>query len=380
LASSKEERFSELEPYSQRGGFMKIVFVALALSLLSLELAHGGGRPELANVQEVAVEQIGAIAIRYRSGSVVLQRHDSDTVVVREYLSANNSDFFAGIAHSGNALVIEAGRRPLAGAFRARLEVSIPASFGNVEIKSSSGSVEIRGEFFVSSFDIESSSGRVSVDSVTAGEVSIRSSSGRISVNSVAADRISIRSSSGSIELGSVNRAAGIGAEGLGENAASSVSVASSSGRVSADSIAAGRVSIHSSSGRISVNSVAANMLSVNSSSGAIELGMVSGTADIESSSGSVRGTFTENAGNVSIATGSGSVTVGLPRSLDFNFSSRSSSGSLRTPFDDRLSRPLTDRNSAQGVVLGGNVPGAEIGRDIDIRTRSGSIRVNWVN
>jgi len=359
---------------------MKIAFAALALSLLSLELAHGAGRPELANAQEIAPERIGAIVIHYRSGSVVLQRHNSNTIVVREYLSISDSNFFADIARSGNALVIEAGRRPLTGTFQARLEVFIPASIKDAEIRSSSGRVEILGGHVFSSLDVESSSGRVSVDSVSADEVNIRSSSGRISVNSIDANRIDIRSSSGAIELGAVNRAAGASAEALGENATSLFSVRSSSGRVSADSIAAGRVNIQNSSGRISVNSVTANMLSANSSSGAIELGMVSGSADIGSSSGRVHSTFTENAGNVSITTGSGSVTLGLPRALAFNFSSRSSSGSLRTPFDDRLFRPLADRNSAQGVVGSGSALGGEISRNVDIRTRSGSIRVNWVN
>jgi len=325
---------------------MRTAIFVLAFSVLSLELAHAGGRPELVNAQEVALDQIYAITIRYRSDDIILLRHDSDTLVIREYMSTNNSDLFAVITRSGNELVVTGGHRPVTfGAFRTRIEISIPASNRSIAISSSSGDIVASGEHSASAFHIESSSGRVVANSVTADSVSIGSASGRITANSLTASRVNIESSSGRIAVGSIT---------------------------------AERTTIESSSGGIALGIINGDV-SVRSASGNIELDMAGGAVDISSSSGRVRGTLAGTAGDVSIVTTSGGVTLNLPQSLPFNFSSRSSSGSLHTPFDERLFRPLTDRHSAQGVIRNG-ASEDDIQRSIDIRTGSGSIRVNWVN
>jgi len=321
---------------------MKIVIFVIALCALSLEPAHAGGRPELVNAQEIALDQIHAITIRYQSDNIILLRHDSDTLVIREYMSTNNSDLFAVITRYGNELVVAGGHRPMTfGAFGTRIEISIPASNRHVSISSSSGDIVASGDHSASSFHIESLSGQVVINSITTdGVLSIGSASGRITANAVMADMVNIESSSGRIAVGSVT---------------------------------AERASIESSSGAIALGTINGDVF-VRSGSGNIELDMANGAVDIRSASGRVRGTLAWNVGDVSIETASGGVTLNVPQGLAFNFSSRSSSGSLQTPFDYRLFRPLTDRHSAQGVIGAGDVY-----RNIDIRTRSGSISVNWI-
>jgi len=325
---------------------MRATIFVLVFLALSLELVHAGGRPELVNTQEIALDQIYVITIRYRSDDIILLRHDSDTLVIREYMSTNNSDLFAVITRSGNELLITGGHRPVTfGAFGTRIEISIPASDRGIAVSSSSGDIVASGEHIASSFNIETSSGRIVANSVTAGSIGMGSGSGRITANSVTADVVNIESSSGRIAVGSIT---------------------------------ADRARVQSASGGIALGTVNGDV-SVRSTSGSIELDMANGAVNIRSSSGRVRGTLAGNAGNVSIETISGGVTLNLPQTLAFNFSSRSSSGSLHTPFDDRLFRPLTDRHSAQGVI-GGGASEDDLQRSIDIRTGSGSIRVNWVN
>ena len=312
---------------------MKAMLFIITFSMLSLNLAHGRGaaneeaEEELVNKREIPIGQINTIAIHYRSEAVTLLRHNSDTIVIREYMSRNDSDFFAKLTHSGNELIIT-GRRPMQwlSPFRSRVEISIPASDKNVTIRTSSGRIKVLGEHTVSLLEIESSSGRISVNSVTA-------------------DRVKIETSSGTIAVGSIN----------------------------------GDVSVRSSSGRIELNQVFGS-LTANTTSGRIELDKVSGTVDISSSSGAIRCTVTENAGDISITTSSGGVVLNLPNNFAFNFLSRTSSGMLHTPFTDQLAIPLADRNTVQGVIVGDNIYAGQIHRNINIRTSSGSVRVNWAD
>ena len=326
---------------------MRATVFVLVLFALGLEPADAGGRPELVNAREIPLDQVYVITIRYRSDDIILLRHDSDTLVIREYMSTNNADFFAVVTRSGNELIVTGGHRPVTfGAFGTWIEISIPASDRSVSISSSSGDIVASGEHVASSFRVETSSGRIVANSVRADSVGMGSASGRITANSVTADLVNIESSSGRIAVGSIR---------------------------------ADRANVESSSGGIALGTVDGDVF-VRSTSGNIELDMAGGAVDIRSSSGRVRATLARNAGDVSIRTTSGGVALNLPRGLAFNFSSRTSSGNLHTPFDDRLFRPLTDRNSVQGVIGGDGVPHGDIDRNVDIRTGSGSIRMNWVH
>jgi len=337
----------------------------ITFSVLSLNLAHGRGaaEEELVNKREIPTDQINTIVIRYRSEAVTLLRHNSDTIVIREYMSRNNSYFFANVTHSGNELIIT-GRRPMQWLFpfRSRVEISIPASNRNVTIRTSSGRIKVLGEHTVSSLEIESSSGRVSVNSVTADRVKIETSSGTITVGSINGD-VSVRSLSGRIELNQVS---------------GSLTANTSSGVFSSATVN-GNIDIRTNSGNIVIGSIDGNV-SARTTSGRIELDKVNGTVDISSSSGVIRCTVAENAGDISITTSSGGVVLNLPNNFAFNFLSRTSSGMLHTPFTDQLAIPLADRNTVQGVIVGDNIYAGQIHRNINIRTSSGSIRVNWAD
>jgi DUF4097 and DUF4098 domain-containing protein YvlB len=106
----------------------------------------------------------------------------------------------------------------------------------------------------------------------------------------------------------------------------------------------------------------------------------VNGAIDAKTASGGIRCTAAENAGDISITSSSGSVVLNLPRNFPFNFSSKTSSGSLRTPFPDRLFSPVSDRKLIQGVIDNDNTSRNQIENNINIMTGSGSIRINWID
>jgi len=350
---------------------MRIAFFAFVFSTLTILQACASGAADdgrLVNEQEIAIGQINAIAVHYGSDSVAFLRHDSPSIIVREYIDRNDSALFADIRLAGNTLVVTGGRRPVTlmpfsiGPVRGHVEIFVPQAIMAIEITTSSGSIAIPDAHNVASFTVSNSSGRIRANSITADSVVMGNSSGGISINNIVADSVRIGSSSGAIEARSIE--------------AGAADIKNSSGRITIDSLVAESAVVRTSSGRIGIDSIASGGAEINSSSGSIALGRIEGSARIGSSSGGVRGALGMGAGNVFISTTSGSVTLDLPRSLSFDFLSRSSSGSLRTSFDDRLFSSVSDRRLVQGSIGDDN----EAQRTIEITTSSGSRRVNWVN
>jgi len=306
---------------------MSFVFVLTALVLVS---AFGSGifQMRLVNEQEIALSQINSIEIRYRFENIAFYSHNSDTLIIKEYMTENNSGYFAKINNSGNNLVVEAGNRPFIGfgTFRVKIEVYIPISNKNITLKTSSGKIEGTGVYNASSINIESSSGNISINSITA-------------------DTIKLKASSGYIKCNNVN----------------------------------GNTTLNTSSGSINVSVINGDVFA-EASSGSINLGTVNGTVNTKTSSGRIQCAVTQNAGDVTIRTTSGSVTLDIPRNLIFNFSSRSSSGRLNAPFSDKLFISLSDRKTIQGNIGFDNTSGNQVYSNININTSSGSIRVNWIN
>jgi lia operon protein LiaG len=290
---------------------MKIKVVVVVFFIVNVMSVYCGGLKEenLVNEREIGLEHIDTIEIAYRWEEINLFRSNTDSLVIKEYMSRDNSNYYAAINTSNGRLIIERGKRPLGilfNTFNVRVEVYLPASYRNaITVKATSGRIKADGELVCSDITIENSSGSISVNTITAEAAHFKTSSGSIAIKNITGD------------------------------------------------------------------------VTAEASSGRIELNLAGGGLIAKTSSGSIRCTVSESAGDISLTASSGSVTLNLPETLAFNFSSRTSSGSLSTPFSDKLFSPVSDRHSAQGLVGGsasGTIPA------IHIKTTSGSIRVKWID
>ena len=299
-----------------------ILLSVCMVTIMASAYCGGAISAEPVNVQEIELENIDTILVHYNSERITLLKNNTNTITLKEYMSINNSSHYAQISNSGNELVIKAGRRPAMRNFRAHVEIFIPVSNKNITIRTSSGNITGENEYTASTMNFNSSSGDISINSITANNIKFTASSGNIQCNNTNGNTF-IKTNSGNIIFNSVN----------------------------------GDVSSESSSGRI-------------------EIKQTTGSLTANTSSGNINCSITENAGDVSITTSSGSVILAIPENFAFNFLSRTSSGRLRTPFSDKLSSPLTDRDSVQGII-GENTKEP---KNINIRTNSGSITVNWIN
>ncbi|MDR0670181.1 MAG: DUF4097 domain-containing protein [Treponema sp.] len=157
-----------------------------------------------------------------------------------------------------------------------------------------------------------------------------------------------------------------------GEFVCSKITVESTGGNISVNAISAREANFKTTSGNVSINE-ADGLVSVQTSSGRVRLNMAGGTTTATTRSGGITCTAAGSAENISLETNSGGITLNLPRGLEFNLSARTS-GTLSTPFPEKLSRRPEDKHAAEGVI--GEAPA----RTINLRTKYGEpIRIRWV-
>jgi DUF4097 and DUF4098 domain-containing protein YvlB len=340
---------------------MKTIILTAFFTLFVALSAFCGGNLELVNTQEFELDSIIDVKVLYSSEKVSVFMGTTDTLIIKEYMSENNSQYFARITNSGNTITIENGRspfRPIFNFFSRRLEVYLPLSYRNsVSIKTSSGKIDA-SDLFCSKLAIESSSGHISVKSITADTINIKASSGRIDIGNIIGE-ISTETSSGRINIIQVT---------------GNLTSKTASGNIHGEKIQ-GNADLRTNSGSINFGIIEGN-ISTETSSGNIELSLVNGSVNAKTSSGGIRCTMGTHTGDISLNTSSGNVRLNLPRDLQFSFTSRTSSGKLSTPFSDRLSNPVTDRNLTQGIIGSNN--GSEEISTVNIRTNSGSIKIEW--
>jgi DUF4097 and DUF4098 domain-containing protein YvlB len=305
---------------------MKMMFLFLFFAVLNGAAAYCGGLSEknLVNTREIELEHITGIEILYRGENVIIRQGGTDKLVLKEYMSRDNPRYYANVSDTGGKITIERGDRPigiLINTFYARAEVFIPESYmGPVTVKTSSGDIEAVDGFVCAGISFESSSGNIKIDSVTA-------------------EAVNIKTRSGNIDAGTVQ----------------------------------GDVSAVSSSGRVRFGQITGS-LTATASSGNIRGELVNGSITAKTTSGNISCSAGENAGDISLASTSGNIALNIPEGTVLNFSSRTSSGRLSTPFPEKLFSPVSDRNLTQGRI-GGDNPA----KNIDIRTSSGSIKIDWI-
>lgn len=199
------------------------------------------------------------------------------------------------------------------------LTVSIPqGEYEELIVETSSGGIDVSGEFTIDRADIRSSSGSVSVRDITARNIDIMSQSGKVSCADVKAeDMLQANTSSGNIELNGIEcrsaaAAAKSGRVSLSDiKAEDSVGVESSSGGICVSGLDAKSMDIQSRGGGVECTAALAKAsISVRTTSGGVIFdGCDAGEIFVETSSGNVSGTlltekifFTEtNSGNVDV-------------------------------------------------------------------------------
>jgi hypothetical protein len=298
---------------------MKVKFLCLAFVVLNGASAYCGGvlETKLVNEQAVEVDYVNDIEISYRSEEITLLKSYTNSLIIKEYMSRDDDNYYAVVTNFGNKLTVKGGKRPVM-LFNARIEVYIPAPLvPGVTIKTISGKI-------------------VAPDDYTCSRIALQTTSGGISVNTLVADTIGITSASGSIRCEKIN----------------------------------GNIIVKTTSGGIHLGIIEGD-ISAKTSSGEIKFDIATGSIMTETTSGKTYCSINDIVGDISLISKSGDIELAIPQNSLFNFSARTSSGHLSTPFPEELFNPVSDRNLTQGIIGEGSPDDT-----IHIETISGSIKV----
>ncbi|MCM1212942.1 MAG: DUF4097 domain-containing protein [Lachnospiraceae bacterium] len=299
--------------------------------------------------EEIPAGGIDSISILYgmNDNDIYLYESEKDTIIVREYGSLEMSEKeLSTIKVNGNRLEVRGARRSdsssgfhlfYSGGFYNRhyAEVYLPRSYqGELLLETSSG--EIASE----------------MDIVLGKDCSVSSSSGDISFSSITADNVSVDTASGYVKMENINTNEG--------SSAGEISVRTSSGDVKLEELT-GSTDIECSSGNVTVETIMGDA-QVRTSSGNVDIKSLTGEMKTESSSGYLSiGTLT---GNAQFKTTSGDIEV---RHLDGDVQAMTASGNVQIP-EGSGDRAIS---TSSGDIMAEGTEGS-----FQISTQSGYVRI----
>ncbi|MCM1216925.1 MAG: DUF4097 domain-containing protein [Lachnospiraceae bacterium] len=360
--------------------------------------AKFGQSYELAGEWEMPAAEISGLYIDYsiNSNDVYLYEGTGDNIIIREYVNfKQKEEWFSTVTQEGSSLIIK-GKRRRSGFFwqggfnsDAYIEIYLPSGLlTEIDIAVTSGEIRAEQDFKgCESFKVESSSGDIQVQRVTAekivagtssgyitfdyaqGEVTATASSGDIIFYQILGDAV-ISTSSGDITVKQIEGNAAVSASS-GDvvlcQAQGDVTVSTSSGDIQVLG-GSGLRNLSASSGSIKLADMEGRF-NLHTTSGEIYVENGSGYGEAKASSGDVSIRLMQLNGSLDINTTSGEVAVYIPSEVSFSFVFDSNSGECVTFFDDCLSF------NRRGTSAKGDY-GSSPDKTIGISTSSGDVYI----
>ena len=214
------------------------------------------------------------------------------------------------------------------------IEISLPQSYTNsINFKNSSGNVNISGDYQLSSFRSQLTSGDVNLENITCPDFSVACTSGNVTLGTIDARNIAITMTSGNLKAASIT----------------------------------GDGNIEILSGDIRIDSLTGND-QLFMTSGNVNISSFSGSGSVSCSSGNIDITVAKSSGDFSARTNSGNVDVSLEAGVSYVIEANCTSGNVTANFPMNFS---DNKNHASGQF--GNTQENQL----DLRTTSGNIRLS---
>jgi DUF4097 and DUF4098 domain-containing protein YvlB len=101
---------------------------------------------------------------------------------------------------------------------------------------------------------------------------------------------------------------------------------------------------------------------------------------NIKMADADIQCTVADTVNDITITAKDGNISLNIPRTYGFNFSARLSDGKINTPFSEKLSSPVSDKDLIQGIIGTGDNSNDKPINNVNLETQDGSITVNWIN
>ncbi|WP_125590720.1 DUF4097 family beta strand repeat-containing protein [Companilactobacillus jidongensis] len=251
----------------------------------------------LVNEESFAIEDIERLDINYSYAVLRVLPTDGDKIILREYMSRNNPDYFARTKVQDETVKIAQGRFPKFLHLRVRTQVLIPHKFiGDLRVNNIAGNLHING---ISGL----------------GTVKATINSGNGYFNNFSVENLSVRDQSGKVKLDNVK--------------------------------AEDALELSAHSGSIKINNVLGREFEVNAHSGSVRGVGLSGSGHIVSHSGAVVLSVNELTGNLEVESHSGAVKITmLPKNYKFDLQAKS--GIVKAPQDAIFDHDTLDFKDGQ--------------------------------
>jgi len=278
--------------------------LSLGFNIGSFERLSGPYMPD--QTHSIDTAGLNSININWVSDRINVTYYDGDEIKITEYAQRelrDNEKF--GISTSGGTLTIrfrESDGLRNVNMPRKRLEVIVPLrlcdSLDKLTVNSVSGNIDIDG-VSASTIKTDSTSGGINIANINVQSLSAYSTSGAITLASVHTESMNIDSLSGAIRLS--------------ESSAGTLRGSTTSGAVDVDGVY-GNVTLKSLSGKVTLNNSASDsILAVDTTSGTLVMSGAFSRVNAKSLSGRISITSSRVPSSLKADTTSGSITITVP-------------------------------------------------------------------
>ncbi len=334
---------------------------------------------KLINTQKVLMQNTDDLNIRVYTDEVEFLPSDSNELIIKEYKAFTpDKDELITVTSQDNRIFVRA-KKPIMNFFinrnrKGKVEIYLPSTYSNsLTVTTSSGTIKSELALQLKDFSASSASGSIRFNKVKASDIDVSTSSGDINIQKAEGNR-SISSASGTIKIfggsGDSDISTASGSIYI-EKSIGRLQVQSSSGDIRIDG-SNGKKELNTSSGTIHVEDTIGE-ISAFSTSGALKISASEGGGDFETSSGAISIDVKKLTSSISMSASSGDIKLTIPTDSIFKFSADTSSGRIKTDFDEVLTMD-EHKKHANGMV--GENPNLQI----KTQTSSGNISVFTTN
>lgn len=274
---------------------------------------------KLANEMVFPLEGIKSVAISYDDETVTFFEGESDSLIIREYMSENKKAYRARVNQGMGSIQVSEGEKPFfQKGFIRYVEVYLPQSYsGNLEVTATDGCIDMSEvEVSLKSFRVDCTSGIFELKKASAEEIYFSSTRGKLELGDIEGEQIRIETTQGEVSC---------------ERGKGNITYTSTSGNAEFRSVSGAGVYRAENSGKLAV-------------------------------------VYEEVTGDLSFYNKNDEVEIELPAKLSFAFEAVTKNGSIQTNFQEELS---VNSNQVSGTV--GNAPEVTV----KVETKNGNIRVN---
>lgn len=297
--------------------YFAVCLTAAAQLLLLTGCSHGQA-PALANELTFSLDGIDELTISYDEETMTFYESEGNELTIREYMTSDNSRYYARTDQSGGSIRISEGGKPFfKSGFSRYVEVYLPASCcRTLTVTSTNGLVDLSG-------------------------------------TDLSPDALRIDNTSGTIRLRSVN--------------AQSIYLSTTSGTIEADSLTADTIRIDTTQGRFSCGALRGNA-ACTTTGGELDISSAAGQGSYQVlNSGRLHVAYAEVTGDLSFFNKNDDIHVALPADLEFEFEAKTKNGEISTTFQEWLSEK-------DGTVSGS--VGGHPSVTVKAETKNGNIEV----